>query len=72
MQSATLEESEIDWFSKQTNAIFFLKEVELLTFRNNLKAMGFPGGSVVKNSPANPGDVASIPDLGRFHMPWNN
>ena len=26
--------------------------------------MGFPGGSVVKNSPANAGDVGSIP--GRF------
>ena len=27
--------------------------------------MGFPGGSVVKNSPTNAGDTASIPDLGR-------
>ena len=26
---------------------------------------GFPGGSVVKNLPANAGDVASIPGLGR-------
>ena len=26
---------------------------------------GFPGGSVVKNSPANAGDVGSIPGLGR-------
>ena len=26
---------------------------------------GFPGGSVVKNSPANAGDVSSIPGLGR-------
>ena len=25
---------------------------------------GFPGGSVVKNSPANAGDVGSIPGLG--------
>ena len=28
----------------------------------------FPGGPVVKNSPANAGDTGSIPDLGRFHM----
>ena len=26
---------------------------------------GFPGGSAVKNPPANPGDVGSIPGLGR-------
>ena len=26
---------------------------------------GFPGGSVVKNSPANAGDKGSIPGLGR-------
>ena len=27
--------------------------------------VGFPGGSVVKNPPANAGDVDSIPELGR-------
>ena len=27
--------------------------------------MGFPGGSVVKNSPANSGDPGSIPGSGR-------
>ena len=34
--------------------------------------MGFPGGSVVKNSPANAGDMGSIPDPGRSHVPWSN
>ena len=29
--------------------------------------MGFPGGSVVKNPPANAGDTGSIPDLERYH-----
>ena len=29
---------------------------------------GFPGGSVVKNLPANAGHAGSIPGLGRF--PW--
>ena len=33
---------------------------------------GFPGGSVVKNPPANVGDTGSIPDLGRWHMPRSN
>ena len=28
--------------------------------------LGFPGGSVVKNLPANAGDAGSIPELGRF------
>ena len=33
---------------------------------------GFPGGSVVKNLPANAGDTGSIPDLGRSHVPGGN
>ena len=32
----------------------------------------FPGGSVVKNPPANAGDTGSIPGLGRSHMPRSN
>ena len=31
--------------------------------------MGFPGGSVVKNLATTAGDMGSIPDLGRSHMP---
>ena len=33
-------------------------------------ARGFPGGSVDKNPPANPGDTGLIPGSGRSHMPW--
>ena len=33
---------------------------------------GYPGGSVVKNPPANAGDTGPTPTLGRSHMPWNN
>ena len=33
---------------------------------------GFSGGSVVKPLPANAGDMGSIPDLGRSHMPQSN
>ena len=29
---------------------------------------GFPGGSMVKNLPANAGDTGSIPGPGRSHM----
>ena len=32
----------------------------------------FPGGTVVKNPPANAGDTGLSPGLGRSHMPWSN
>ena len=31
--------------------------------------MGFPGGAVVENLPANAGDTGSCPGPGRSHMP---
>ena len=31
--------------------------------------MGFPGGAVVENLPANAGDTGSSPGLGGSHMP---
>ena len=34
--------------------------------------LDFPGGTVVKNPPANGGDTGSIPGPGRFHMLWGN
>ena len=34
-----------------------------------IKYKGFKGGSVVKNLPANSGDLGSIPDPGRSYMP---
>ena len=37
------------------------------TFKNHL--LGFPGGAVVENLPANAGDTGSRPGLGRSHMP---
>ena len=33
---------------------------------------GFPSGTVVKNPPANAGDMGSSPGQGRSHMPWSN
>ena len=32
----------------------------------------FSGGTVVKNPPANAGDMGSVPDPGRLHMPRSN
>ena len=32
----------------------------------------FPGGPVVKNPPANAGEMGLIPGLRRSHMPWSN
>ena len=36
------------------------------------KPQDFPGGTVVKNPPANAGDTGSSPGPGRSHMPWSN
>ena len=36
------------------------------------KNWGFPGGLVVKNPPANAGDMGLIPDPERSHMPQGN
>ena len=38
----------------------------------NLPFVGFPGGAVVENPPANAGDTGSSPGLGRSHMPRSN
>ena len=38
----------------------------------HLSYQGFPGGSVVKNLPANAGEVGPITDVGRSHMPRSN
>ena len=34
--------------------------------------VGFHGGAVVGNPPANAGDTGSSPDLGKSHMPRSN
>ena len=48
--------------------IYFLKLASLSIFQKATE-QGFPGGSVVKNLPASAGDMGSIPDLRRSHMP---
>ena len=39
---------------------------------NKIPDGGFPGGSVVKNLPANAGDTSSILDPGRTYPLWSN
>ena len=46
------------------------REVEL--WLQNDCVQDFPGGAVVKNPPANAGDMGSSPGPGRSHMPQSN
>ena len=41
-------------------------------YLNKIIIKGFPGGSVVKNLPANAGDMGSVPGLGGSHVPRSN
>ena len=45
----------------------FTRETNIHIFK---PVTGFLGGPVVKNPPANAGDMSSIPGLGRSYMPW--
>ena len=38
----------------------------------NVSCLGFPGGTVVENLPADAGDTGSSPGPGRSHMPLSN
>ena len=37
-----------------------------------IRKLDFPGGAVVRNPPANAGDMGSSPGPGRSHMPQTN
>ena len=37
-----------------------------------MELLGFPGGAVVKNLPANAGVTGSSPGPGRSHVLWSN
>jgi len=49
-----------------------IRLLTLTSCKKKLICRGFPAGLVVKNPPANAGDMGSIPDLGRSHMLWSN
>ena len=55
------------WFSELLYYITYN-----IQFSNPQNFEGFPGGSLVKNPPANAEDTGSFLDLGRFHMPQSN
>ena len=43
-----------------------------LRVHKNMLLWDFPGGTVVKNPPANAGDMGLSPDQGRSHMLQSN
>ena len=44
----------------------------VVILKGKRKSWDSPGGTVVKNVPANAGDMGSSPGLGRSHRPWSN
>ena len=63
-QTKVNENKEYGFLNSKLNALERLAKNELLKeFRD------FSDCLVVKNLPANAGDMGSIPGLGRFHMP---
>ena len=57
---------------QQSSLSLFLGGEFLLTLLDLKTIRRFPGGAVVKNPPANAGDVGSSPGPGRSHMPCSN
>ena len=69
-------ESLVNKKQDQQNGDIYLMVGFIIQFSSMFKILhnpwGFPGGSVVKNLPANAGDTGLIPGPGRSHMPWSN
>ena len=59
----------LGWWTSKPVVILLSHDIEYI-IRN--VDQDFPGGAVVKNLPANAGDMGSIPGPGRSHMPWSN
>ena len=53
-----------------TSNLNSVTNLNFLTSKN--QHWGFPGGAVVKNPPANAGDMGSSSGPGRSHMPRSN
>ena len=51
--------------------VFYERNVSVLVKSRCTSGLPY-SGSVVKNPPADAGDMSSIPALGRFHVPWSN
>ena len=52
---------------KMWSTLLIIRQMQIKTTMR-----GFPGGSVVKNLPANAGDTGLSPIPGRSHMPRSN
>ena len=48
------------------------KEVKEMKTEGKNDHLGFPGGAVVENLPANARDTGSSPGPGGSYMPWSN
>ena len=61
-------------FKKKKSNNLFKEQNDLNTVHYSLESKNrdFPGGAVVKNPPANAGDMGSSPGPGRSHMPRSN
>ena len=65
--------NEIKSGEKKETEILQSKKIKAERRHNqNYKILDFPGGTVVKNLPANAGDMGSSPGPGRSHMPRSN
>ena len=60
----TLQPSHIKIFFQKAIQVYWFLKIKNSSYKNN--AWDFPGGSVVKNPPANAGDTGSSPGPGRF------
>ena len=61
-------------FLTQRSCLPIISTVDTEAFKEGFPVgllwLGFPGGSVIKNPPANAGDADLIPGLGRFPWRW--
>ena len=62
----------ISFFVKNLTALLKYNSYNTKFTHLNYPTLGFPGGTVVENLPANAGDMGSSPGLGRSHMPQSN
>ena len=61
----------INWWEKTGKVVCAQHEAETAVNDLDLLVQGF-SGAVVKNPPANAGDMGLSPGLGRSHMSWSN
>ena len=58
--------------NSRKQVLSYISKNNLTIFIKIKNALGFPGGAVVKNPPANAGYMSSSPGLGRSHILRSN